>query len=459
MLKDWRLIFEISERKLLLKTLDIVFVFIIIYLVSSTFDFKYFEISKKHLISLTLLSSYLLLFGTIFNMYVLNEAISIYKTIKNIFFTTTSTLFTYLLTPILSPPLPENRLQILYLFFSILIGLFIGRYIYILLFSNYNFNKQFILICHKNDLETLKSELETSSPHIKVAHFYFLDENNLIFDHQITLQELKNFVKVKAHYEIVVACPDSSNITIDLNNLLLKLIEKGYSVKQYTHVFEDLSFRVPVHLVEKDFYKYFPFSRSNSNQLYLFVNRLIDVIFSLVGLVLFIPFFVLILIFNMFWNRGTPIYTQKRVGKFGENFKIYKLRTMVVNAEQDGAVFAQKNDSRITTFGKFLRKIRFDEVPQLFNVIKNEMSLIGPRPERPEFVKDLNKIMPFYETRHMIKPGLTGWAQVNYDYGSSYEDSLIKLQYDLYYIKNRNIFLDVNIILKTLNTVLFMKGQ
>jgi lipopolysaccharide/colanic/teichoic acid biosynthesis glycosyltransferase len=132
---------------------------------------------------------------------------------------------------------------------------------------------------------------------------------------------------------------------------------------------------------------------------------------------------------------------------------------MIINAEKNGPAFAKKNDHRITSFGKLLRKSRLDEVPQLYNVLKNEMSIIGPRPERPEFVKELNKIMPFYETRHMTKPGLTGWAQINYNYGSSFEDSLIKLQYDLYYIKNRNIFIDLNIVLKTLKTVILLKGQ
>ena len=132
---------------------------------------------------------------------------------------------------------------------------------------------------------------------------------------------------------------------------------------------------------------------------------------------------------------------------------------MIINAETSGAVFATVNDSRVTTFGKFLRKSRLDEVPQFINVLKGDMSVIGPRPERPFFVKEIAQIMPFYETRHVIKPGLTGWAQVNYSYGETIDDSLIKLQYDLYYIKHRSIYLDLNIIVKTISTVLFYKGQ
>jgi lipopolysaccharide/colanic/teichoic acid biosynthesis glycosyltransferase len=169
--------------------------------------------------------------------------------------------------------------------------------------------------------------------------------------------------------------------------------------------------------------------------------------------------FPIILIGNLIGNRGGLFYTQERVGKNGEVFKIYKYRTMVKNAEANGAVFTSANDSRITPFGKFMRKTRLDEFPQFINIIKGDMAIIGPRPERPIFVNEIAEIMPFYETRHVVKPGLTGWAQVNYAYGDSIEDSLVKLQYDLYYIKHRSIFLDINIIIKTFSTVLFYRGQ
>ena len=132
---------------------------------------------------------------------------------------------------------------------------------------------------------------------------------------------------------------------------------------------------------------------------------------------------------------------------------------MVVNAEKDGAKFASKGDSRVTKFGRFLRKSRFDEIPQFINVIKGEMSVIGPRPERPVFVEQLSVQIPFYEIRHIVKPGVTGWAQVNAKYGESQDDSLEKLQYDLYYIKHRSFFLDINIVFKTLSTIIFFRGQ
>jgi lipopolysaccharide/colanic/teichoic acid biosynthesis glycosyltransferase len=132
---------------------------------------------------------------------------------------------------------------------------------------------------------------------------------------------------------------------------------------------------------------------------------------------------------------------------------------MLKNAEQHGAVFAIANDTRVTPFGKFLRKTRIDEIPQFINILLGHMAVIGPRPERPVFVDEIAAVMPFYQTRHVVKPGLTGWAQVNYAYGDSIDDSLIKLQYDLYYIKHRSIFLDINIVIKTISTVLFYRGQ
>jgi lipopolysaccharide/colanic/teichoic acid biosynthesis glycosyltransferase len=132
---------------------------------------------------------------------------------------------------------------------------------------------------------------------------------------------------------------------------------------------------------------------------------------------------------------------------------------MGIDAEADGEQFTVKRDVRVTVFGKFLRKTRIDEFPQFYNILKGEMSVIGPRPERPVFVKALTEKIPFYETRHIVKPGLTGWAQVKANYGESQEDHLKKLQYDLFYIKKRSIFLDIRILVKTLSTVIFLKGQ
>jgi lipopolysaccharide/colanic/teichoic acid biosynthesis glycosyltransferase len=147
------------------------------------------------------------------------------------------------------------------------------------------------------------------------------------------------------------------------------------------------------------------------------------------------------------------------VGINGKTFFIIKFRTMVKNAESNGAKWSTEGDTRVTKFGRILRKTRFDEIPQFINILKGDMSVIGPRPERPVFVKELSQEIPFYEIRHIIKPGLTGWAQVKSNYAASKEDALEKLQYDLYYIKKRSVFLDLNILIKTLSTILFYLGH
>ena len=266
-------------------------------------------------------------------------------------------------------------------------------------------------------------------------------------------------IKEEKISEILVASYNSETITPEIYHDLIALLDQGFTIREYTQVFEEITYRVPIQFVGKDFYKYFPFSRSNQNTLYLFFHRTFDIVFSILGLLFGLCILPFILFGNLIANRGPLFYFQERVGQNGKLFQIVKLRSMVINAEESGAKWAQKNDTRITKFGMFLRRSRLDEIPQFINVLSGDMSIIGPRPERPFFVNELSRIIPFYETRHIVKPGLTGWAQVNTRYGSSVDDSLTKLQYDLYYIKHRSVFLDINIIVKTLSTILYYRGQ
>jgi len=192
----------------------------------------------------------------------------------------------------------------------------------------------------------------------------------------------------------------------------------------------------------------------------MMVKRLFDMTVASIGLLLAAPvMFLLVLIVRheSKW-RDPAIYKQIRTGQHGQPFTIYKFRSMVVDAERSGAVWAQKNDPRVTKVGAFMRKTRLDELPQLWNVLKGDMSFVGPRPERPEFVEQLSHKIPFYAMRHRVKPGITGWAQVNYPYGDSEADTREKLQYDLYYVKNHSLFLDLIILLQTAQVVLFGKG-
>jgi sugar transferase (PEP-CTERM system associated) len=189
------------------------------------------------------------------------------------------------------------------------------------------------------------------------------------------------------------------------------------------------------------------------------VKRLIDVVAAAVGLLLLTPVMLLLGAAIRLTSPGAALYTQQRVGQRGAVFTVYKLRSMRADAEvATGAVWSRPGDSRVTPLGRFMRRTRLDELPQLWNVLRGEMSLVGPRPERPEFVQELAVQLPFYGQRHVVKPGLTGWAQVRYTYGATVEDALEKLQYDLFYIKNFSLSLDVFIIFETIKTVILRRG-
>ena len=183
-----------------------------------------------------------------------------------------------------------------------------------------------------------------------------------------------------------------------------------------------------------------------------------DISFSLIGLLLSWPFMILVALAIKVDSSGPVFYRQRRVGQKGKEFDVLKFRSMRQDAEINGPQWAEKEDPRVTRVGSVIRKLRLDELPQLLNVLRREMSFIGPRPERPEFVNQLQEMIPYYLERHTVKPGITGWAQVKFAYGKTVEDSLEKLQYDLYDIKNMSFFLDLLIVFQTIKVVLLGRG-
>lgn len=456
--------FEVSERKILLRLFDVISVLVSLYLVGIVFKFNYFNISATNFYWTIVLGLYLNFIGSVFEMYNLQVASNQFQVIKSIILTSSTTVLMYLLTPIFTPILPTNRIQIFFFFIAIFVALFTWRMIYVRFFASNRFLKKVILICDKEQVEELVDGLENADPHYRVLGFVNSDSANLKSEispklKNIDINDLMVFVKKNAVSEIVIASQKTDGITVKLYNQLIHLLENGYIIREYTQVYENITQRIPVQYVSRDFYRYFPFSRSNQNHLYLIVVRFLEIVISFIGLAVGLLLIPIVAFGNLFGNKGPLFYTQERVGKNGKVFNIVKFRTMIKNAESGGAVFATTNDSRITPFGKIMRKSRIDEFPQFINILKGDMAVIGPRPERPVFVNEIAEVMPFYETRHVIKPGLTGWAQVNYSYGETIEDSLIKLQYDLYYIKHRSLFLDFSIMFKTLSTVLFYRGQ
>jgi len=191
----------------------------------------------------------------------------------------------------------------------------------------------------------------------------------------------------------------------------------------------------------------------------LLYQRLSNMAVAVIGIILSFPIMLLTALAVRLSSPGAVLYRQTRVGLDGSLFTVYKFRSMRIDAELGtGAVWAQKDDPRVTMVGRVIRRVRFDELPQLFNVLKGEMSIVGPRPERPEFVKALNEQIPYYRQRHCVRPGITGWAQINYKYGDTLQDTITKLEYDLYYIKNMSMALDTYIIFDTLKVLLLSRG-
>ena len=454
--------FEISERKVLLRFFDVVSIFLMLTLVSRLFKFDYFYLSTTHWTWGLLLIVYYFIFAAIFELYDLQKAASFQSTLKSVVLAISTTVLFFILTPFFTPVLPENRLQIIYFFAAMVIGVLVWRFAYINLISAPRFNKRILLVGNSFDINLIADNLHKADPNYRVIGFVNTDDIKASsFDRRLKSIEVEDLLKSIKSYSVseIVVSSTSKGVSVELYNKLSILLEEGFPIREYTQVYEEITHRVPVQHVERDFYKYFPFSRSNKNRFYLFISHFFNVIFAIVVLAITFVLLPFILLGNALGNRGPLLYKQVRVGMNDKPFKMIKFRTMIVDAESGGVQWASKSDSRVTPFGKFLRNTRIDEIPQCINILKGEMSLIGPRPERPVFVKELSEKIPFYKIRHVVKPGLTGWAQVRGRYAGSVDDTLEKLQYDLFYIKHRSFFLDLNILLKTISTVIYYRGQ
>lgn len=263
------------------------------------------------------------------------------------------------------------------------------------------------------------------------------------------ISDLKN--QLKTHKINTVVTVNNPKYSPEVARYLFEAIDLKIQYFNLTDFYEKITGKIPLTILERNWF--LENVTQKNNQAFLVAKRLIDIVFALffgILSLLILPFIALGIILE---SRGPLIYKQQRIGLGGKVFTVYKLRTMQANAETNGAQWAQINDPRVTKIGKILRKTRMDEIPQFLNILWGNMSFVGPRPERPEFVEQLKKEVPFYNERHLIKPGLSGWAQINYPYGASIDDAKEKLTYDLFYIKNQSIALDISIILKTISAV------
>ncbi len=453
--------YNVSERKVLLRLVDIILIIVSLFFSSHYLDFYYFSFSDEYnLYWILLLVFYYLLFGEIFMLYNLTISNNRYTVFRSIIITAYFTTIFYIFTPFISPLLPENRPQIVYFFLIISLPVIVWRFLYIWFFFSTKYSKNILFIGRSDKIKSLL--IKVSNDNIHNIQGYLSDKK---VDHvanfiDIYKTQLSSFINKYRISEIIVSLNEfPSEIISNLNKELILLFGQGINIVSYESFYEEMMSRVPIENLKDDFYKYLSFSKNSTNRFYLFILRLFDIFLSILGLVVLLIFLPIIYFVNLLANKGPLFYSQQRVGKNGKVFKIYKLRSMIVNAESHRAIWAKVNDIRITSFGRFLRNTRCDEIPQFYNVLIGDMSIIGPRPERPEFVKELTVTIPFYTIRHLIRPGLTGWAQVKYPYANSIKEQETKLLYDLYYIKQRNIILDFKIIIKTITTVLFYRGH
>ena len=272
--------------------------------------------------------------------------------------------------------------------------------------------------------------------------------------------QLRDLVEHYRPHELVLAVDDLGMAGDELLQAILDCRERGVPIVTMSGLYERLTGRVPVEHAGLNLQVVTPLNQSGWLRTYEALRAVADRVVALFGAALLLPVIPLVWLANRLTSPGDLFYRQVRVGAGGRPFEVLKFRSMVMDAEKySGAVWAEEEDPRITPIGRFLRRTRLDELPQVWNILRGEMGLVGPRPERPEFVGELSRQIPYYRLRHAVKPGLTGWAQVKYSYGASVEDALVKLQYDLYYIRHRGVYLDLNILVRTVLVVLGMRGR
>jgi sugar transferase (PEP-CTERM system associated) len=271
-----------------------------------------------------------------------------------------------------------------------------------------------------------------------------------------TTDQLEQIVRKEKIDRIIIAVRERRG-TFPTEALLKMSLTGDVNIEECTSFFERVTGQVHIDMLRPSWLIFS--GRRKDTRLTTALRDVVHRSLGLIGLILSLPISLLAVVLIKLESKGPALYKQERVGKNGKIIKVIKFRSMRTDAEKEGVpIWATSNDNRVTRVGKIIRKIRIDEIPQFWNIIKGEMSFVGPRPERPHFVAQLAEEIPFYEHRHLTAPGLTGWAQIKYPYGASVEDARQKLQYDLYYIKNQSLALDFVIVFETVKTVLFGKG-
>jgi exopolysaccharide biosynthesis polyprenyl glycosylphosphotransferase len=406
-----------------------------------------------------------------YDCYDLARAASSFHSVRSAGLAALLTALLYVFIPFFTPALQSRSL--IFLFgISGMAGVMAWRFIYAQVFVQPWFEQQAIVIgagkAGQHLIHLLKSFTQDANPFRGTGYQIvgIVDNYDVKAAREIAgipklsgIENLVSIVNALEVDEIIVAPDEQYNLTRSSLDAILLCREKGLRITSLIAFYERLLMRVPVDYVGNNLQSVIPMQETAMERLHRVVKRFVDIVCALLGLVvigLLIPW---IAPLNALTSPGPLFYHQKRVGQGGKIFNIIKFRTMIPNAEQNtGAVWAKADDDRITWVGRLLRRTRLDELPQFINILRGEMSLVGPRPERPEFVEGLARQLPFYRARHAVRPGITGWAQVKYHYGNTLEDSKVKLEYDLYYVKHLSFLQDLRIMLQTIPLMIQLAG-
>ena len=368
----------------------------------------------------------------------------------------------YLVIFFLSEPDSLPRWGVAFFILFTVVLTFLWRMLYIKIFTAPNFMRRVLVVGAGKAGGTLCAVVNAirPPPFLIVG---LIDDNTAKIGSQVEYfpvlggsDQLEELMCDESVTDIIVAI--TGEMRPEMFRALVNAQEQGLTVRSMPTVYEELLGRVPIFLLQSDWILRSFVDQAQAGGLYELFKRLIDIIGGLFGTIVLAVLFPLVAVLTLLETGWPIIFTQKRLGVYGSEYWTIKFRTMVKNASQDKAQVTSANDRRITRVGRILRKSHLDEWPQFLNVLRGEMSLVGPRPEQSELVSQLQSNIPFYRARLLVKPGITGWAQVNFGYAATVEDTAVKLEYDLYYIKHRSLLLDLMIMLRTFGTVVGLKG-
>jgi exopolysaccharide biosynthesis polyprenyl glycosylphosphotransferase len=456
---------RLSERKVLLYAVDVVALCVALLVTVSLrmgFDFGWRTIAARPLWFVYLAALWTVC-APLVGVYDLRNAARVPSAITTV---TAAGLLVgglYLFTPYITPTLLWSRLTAFAFIAAILAALAVERAAYARLLVQPTFRHRVLVVgagwAGRTLIEAVRTHAATEYEPVGFVDDDPAKRADLIEGLPVlgTSQDLVALARDRGVSEVIVAVTRHETLAAALVQALMDCHERGVQVTMMQAVYERLTGKVPVEYAGKSLHLVLPSDR-DPNRLYLVVKRGADLVIGLVGTLVTLVLLPGIALAIRVEGRGPVFYPQVRVGRGGRLFTLIKFRTMVPEAEARGPMWAQEEDTRVTRVGRVLRRLHLDELPQAINLVRGEMSFIGPRPERPEFVSELQAVIPFYRARHAARPGITGWAQVNYRYGRSIEDALVKLQYDLYYIKHCSLFLDAVILVRTVGRVLTGRG-